>query len=109
MNNTTTTTKPYYVIVGRRWFSFGAGNTYHSTEVYKNGVLLKRREYEYGYGDQYRQTAHEILIECEEWPPENEHFKSGVSKSWYEWQQETRNNRPHWLFIVTDVQRKSDL
>jgi hypothetical protein len=47
-------------IDGRRWFQRSAGNTYHSVTVFVNGETL-RAPYSYGYGDQFLQTAGELL------------------------------------------------
>lgn len=47
-------------IEGRRWFQKSYGNTYHSVTVYVNDEVL-RKDFEYGYGNQYLQTAIELL------------------------------------------------
>lgn len=47
-------------IEGRRWFQKSCGNTYHSVTVYVNDEVL-RKDFEYGYGNQYLQTAIELL------------------------------------------------
>ena len=44
-------------IEGRRWFQRTYGNTYHSVRIYQDGELLASLPYQYGYGDQYLQTA----------------------------------------------------
>lgn len=44
-------------IEGRRWFQRTYGNTYHSVRIYKDGALLVVLPYQYGYGDQFLQTA----------------------------------------------------
>ena len=49
------------IIRARKWFDKVNGNTYHSTEVYINGKLVGREPFRYGYGEQYYQTAKEIL------------------------------------------------
>lgn len=47
-------------IEGRRWFQKSYGNTYHSVTVYVNDEVL-RKDFEYGYGNRYLQTAIELL------------------------------------------------
>lgn len=47
-------------IVGRKWFQTTYGNTYHSVMVYVNDEKLTK-DFEYGYGNQYVQTAHDLL------------------------------------------------
>lgn len=55
------------VVIGRRWFHKGPGNTYHDTEIIVHGsgkkVVHHRTSYTYGYGDCYIQTASEWLKE----------------------------------------------
>jgi len=44
-------------IEGRRWFQRTYGNTYHSVRIWRGPELLVALPYQYGYGDQYLQTA----------------------------------------------------
>lgn len=44
-------------IDGRRWFQKTYGNTYHSVRIFKDGQLIAHVPYEYGYGEQFLQTA----------------------------------------------------
>jgi hypothetical protein len=44
-------------LVGRRWFQRGPGNTYHSVEIWINGVHAHRIPFSYGYGEGYQQSA----------------------------------------------------
>jgi len=44
-------------IEGRRWFQRGPGNTYHSVRIFIDGALAACMPYQYGYGDQFLQTA----------------------------------------------------
>ena len=48
-------------ITARRWYSKTYGNTYHSVKVYVNDDVLKCN-FAYGSGDQFLQTASELLI-----------------------------------------------
>ena len=50
-----------YHIEGRRWFQRTYGNTYHSVHIYKDGTLAVSIPMQYGYGDQFLQTAWEWL------------------------------------------------
>lgn len=44
-------------IIGRRWFHRTYGNTYHTAEIFVNGQRVHKTAEEYGYGDQYEETA----------------------------------------------------
>ena len=48
-----------------RWFDKVNGNTYHSVKIErtKDGKILKSSPVIYGYGDHYRQTALDLMIE----------------------------------------------
>ena len=82
--------------IGRRWFERTNGNTYHSTEVYIDGVLLKRVPYEYGYGSQWEQTAQEVL-------------KAAGYDLAYPLSMSCRDKGITYVSSVTDVSRKRDL
>ena len=51
-------------ISGRRWFDRVNGNTYHSTRVFADGELVVITPFEYGYGDQWQQTAMVAMVEA---------------------------------------------
>jgi hypothetical protein len=44
-------------IEGRRWFQKTYGNTYHTVRIFADGELVHTSERQYGYGDQFLQTA----------------------------------------------------
>ncbi len=44
-------------IEGRRWFSRGPGNTYHSVRIWRDGVEVAYIPFAYGYGEGWLQTA----------------------------------------------------
>ena len=44
-------------ISARRWFSRTYGNTYHSVRIYQDGKQIAYLPYQYGYGEQWLQTA----------------------------------------------------
>lgn len=49
-------------LIGRRWHQRLYGNTYHTTEIFIDGVLVHKTPKQYGYGDQYRDSGLEWLI-----------------------------------------------
>jgi hypothetical protein len=55
-------------VIGRRWFDRVNGNTYHTAEVEVNGIYVGKSRMTYGYGDQYLETAKEILLEKYDFP-----------------------------------------
>jgi antirestriction protein len=55
-------------VVGRRWFDRVNGNTYHTAEVEVNGEYVGKSRMTYGYGDNYLETAKEILLEKYNFP-----------------------------------------
>lgn len=83
-------------VIGRRWFEKVNGNTYHSVEVYIDGERIGRVPYAYGYGNQYEQSAQEILNQ--------EGYEATYPLS--KW---ARENGHTLVQSVTDVQRKKDL
>lgn len=87
-------------IIGRRWFQSTYGNTYFSSEIYVNGELVHRIDFEYGYGSMYKQSAFE-------WLQENE-FISLERRTQPSWQY-CQDNNIELIDSVTDVQRKKDL
>jgi hypothetical protein len=44
-------------VYGKRWFQRTYGNTYHSVRITTRDAELAYLPYQYGYGDQYLQTA----------------------------------------------------
>lgn len=54
-----------YVVEGRKWFDRINGNTYHSVTVtdVQTGKVVFHDPFTYGYGDQWRQTAYDGLVE----------------------------------------------
>lgn len=91
--------KKTYTIIAKRWFQRSNGNTYHSVNVYKNGELLDRVPFTYGYGNHYEQTALAMLQKLSIASPETTVF--------WKWQEEY--GRDKVLVICEDVKRKKDL
>lgn len=53
-----------YVINSKKWFDKTYGNTYHAVSVkrVKDDKEVYRDEFEYGYGEQWKQTAYDGLV-----------------------------------------------
>ena len=79
-------------IVGRRWFQKTYGNTYHAVKVYVNDEILVK-DFCYGYGNQYLQTAIELLQ------------KAGYNINTFS----DLRSIEGFTETVTDVKRKKDL
>lgn len=92
-------------IEGRRWFQRGPGNTYHSVRIYANNQQIACLPYQYGYGDQFLQTALDWLREQKLIPPQ-EYYANGNPKNYGTlYLRETLNG----TYSVIDVDRKRDL
>lgn len=105
----TTTEKPalkagdIITIVGRRWFQRTYGNTYHTVSVSVNGVSLGTSLKQYGYGDQYKQTAHEML---------EQHYETGLQRYAWGGREPLWHLRDRGITVddhVSDVARERDL
>lgn len=89
------------LINGKRWFQRSYGNTYHSVTITikhhanKPDVYLKSGIH-YGYGNQFEQTACDMLI------------KEGYFTDWTEFCATLRNNKKMFS-SYSDVQREKDL
>ena len=55
--------KHNYHIEGRRWFQKTYGNTYHSVRIFKDGQELACLPMQYGYDNQYLETAEAWLAD----------------------------------------------
>ena len=96
-------------INARRWFDKTYGNTYHSVSVHVDGEFVAYAPFQYGYGEQYMQTAHQILQNKGFYPRTNKRLKSGVSEDWYNFCQDKRNKKHAFIISCSDVGRKKDL
>ena len=88
------------IIDGRRWFQKTYGNTYHSVSVTVDGVTTVSGQH-YGYGDQYRQTAFDML-------QARGYFKGYTYNTFCSWCYEEKN-RSKIHFNCADVKRERDL
>ena len=90
--------RPKYLIEGYRWFDKVNGNTYHTvliTDLDTGATVYKSSNMEYGYGEQWQQTAYDELI------------KMGKTKKEDRFNHDL--NRKRFIYRVTDVNRKKDL
>jgi hypothetical protein len=83
-------------IEARRWFQRLYGNTYHSVRIFSGGKLAVVIPFEYGYGEQWLQTAYEWLI------------ANGIAEPGSYGTQHLREVL-HGTYSVIDVTRKGDL
>lgn len=95
------------MILGRKWFDRVNGNTYHSATVYVDGIEVLQTAREYGYGDQYVETALEALEEHAPGWPVRRKYESGV------FSESSRDLAERVGFVLTSVAvtvpRKRDL
>jgi hypothetical protein len=94
-------TKEIIQIIGKRWFQSTCGNTYHSVTILIDNKEVAYMPFQYGYGDQYLQTART-------WLEENKVIKKYDRTPFWQVKDKLKNSK---MFIVnvTDVNRKKDL
>lgn len=85
-------------VLGRRWFAKTNGNTYHSVNVLVNGKIIDNEPFTYGYGNQYLQTARELL---------EKHYVLPISNTDSIWK--LKDHGINYNYDVVDVNRKKDL
>lgn len=97
-------------ISGRRWFQRTYGNTYHTVAIFitfKNGHQeTLNAEKQYGYGDQYNQTAIDIFRNRFKIPKEQ--YSNGNDKYPY-LTSYCRSHSIPYTIEVNDVRREKDL
>ena len=92
-------------IEGRRWFQRTYGNTYHSVRIFKDGEMIAHLPFQYGYGDQFLQTAWEWLGK-NGYPELLETYENGAWKNYgTQYPREVLKG----TYSVIDVDRKKDL
>ena len=84
-------------IEGRRWFQRTYGNTYHTARVFIDGELKFCSDRQYGYGEQFLQTALD-------WMKANGYAPKGAEYGTY-YLRETLGG----TYSVIDVGRQKDL
>lgn len=83
-------------IVAKRWFQRSAGNTYHSVHIYQDDKELAYLPFQYGYGEQWLQTALD-------WLHANEYIQTK------EYGTRFYREELNGTYTVYDVDRKKDL
>ena len=117
----------HVTIDARRWFEKTNGNTYHSVSVYVNNEQIGRIPFTYGYGEQYIQSAFDILSEFGMFPYEKtkelvtvnvgmgareyQTPKEYLNKTdaWHKFRKDMMDNRQKYHVTCVDVPRKKDL
>ncbi len=92
-------------IIGRRWWRRTYGGTYHTADIYVDGEMVHTTPRQYGYGDQYVETAWSWL-EHEGYIPKRERFANGGMEA--PWRQ-AQDLGIEFLYTVYDVKRQRDL
>lgn len=95
----------HITIHGRRWFQRSYGNTYHTVSVEIDGKHVFTSEKQYGYGDQYLQTAFDWLDQSGLVPVRKSYANGGHEAHW-QWSERTGITYSN---IVSDVERQKDL
>ncbi len=92
-------------INGRRWFQKTYGNTYHTVTVHIDGEHLFTAPKQYGYGDQYLETAMAAIHASGKFPPRTQHA-NGSHEANYQWAERVGAKIVN---SVADVSRERDL
>lgn len=101
-------------IEARRWFERTNGNTYHSVRIFKDGEQIVFLPFQYGYGEQWLQTALDWMREqglipnvCQRCEKDRNNCKCLQFNAAYGtlYLRETLNGS----YSVIDVNRKKDL
>lgn len=95
----------HLTITGRRWFQRTYGNTYHTAQIRIDGKPIHSTPKEYGYDDQYIETAMRWLDESGLIEPRLKH-NNGFHEALYQWAERTGNT---FDTIPSDVSRERDL
>lgn len=95
-------------VIAKKWFDKVHGNTYHSCIVLVNGEEIGYAPFEYGYGEQYKQTALKLLQE-QGYFNTGESYPNGYSKDDEVFAIFQRDNRETVKFYVIDVNNRKDL
>ncbi len=93
------------MVVGKRWFNRGPGNTYHSAAIYVDGDCVHKIDYAYGYGDQYLWNA-SLWLEENGYLPGRTHSSNGSREALWRY---CERMGIKFSYNVSDVQRKKDL
>ena len=101
----------FFHVAARRWFDRINGNTYHSVTIYADGGEIAREPFTYGYGDQYQETAAQLLAALPQFQALNDlarmsYPSSGANEPLWQWM--SRIGTAISIDCV-DVNRKKDL
>ena len=93
-----------YHIEGRRWFQRTFGNTYNTVTIYKDGDIVVKPPFAYGYGDYVLQRAQEWLGNNGHPELAEKHANGARVINLSIWLREHESG-----FSIIDVNRKRDL
>jgi hypothetical protein len=93
-------------IRGRRWFQRSYGNTYHTAHAFIDGQHVLTVPRQYGYGDQYLDSAMEGLERAGLVPPRERNPRTNGSEALWQWRERHGINLDT---SVEDVPRQRDL
>lgn len=97
--------KSSVTVIGRRWFRRGYGGTYHTAEIIVDGVTVHKTPMQYGYGNQYEETAAQWL-EAQGYITRKAYASGGHSPLW----RVIRDDMGlAWNSQAIDVSRQKDL
>ena len=104
----------HVTIHGRRWFQRSYGNTYHTVTVEIDGKHVYTSPEEYGYGDQYIQTAMDWIESIDGGGqnalvaliPKRISYDNGGHEALWQWAERTGMT---YSAIASDVSRQRDL
>ena len=89
-----------FTVIAKKWFDKVNGNTYHSVRCVRhkdNAVIVG--PYQYGYGEQYRQTALDRMADAKWLPVKYRIYTYPCSDAQFRYEMD--NNYPI-LWIVSD-------
>jgi len=94
-----------FVVTAKRWFDKVNGNTYHSVRCVRNkDNALIVGPFQYGYGDQYKQTALELMASAK-WLPVKYRGKDPLNKWPLCYMYERENNYPIYWDVSDGLKR----
>ena len=93
-------------IIGKRWFQRTYGNTYHTAEIIINGAHVHTTEREYGYDDQYIETALSWLEKQKKIEPRKRHTSTNIGEALWQY---TKRTDIAFTTRALDVPRQKDL
>ena len=96
-----------FTINAKRWHN--QGNTYHSVEVFRDNKFVGKNAFEYGYGEQYKVTAHKLMQNAGIFKAKGKRLASGMDDDYYNFTMLQRKHPTKFLWNVNDVRRRKDL